>query len=106
MKISLTEELPGEYTIHTVDRRKYITYFFDPNRCESLFIQAYNKLSSKSEPTSLRIVTISRKGSSEKVTVACNFISEYELGLRCMITIDSKKLQFNQGLRFYTNYSG
>jgi hypothetical protein len=106
MKISLTEELPGEYTIHTFDRRKYITYLFDPNRCKSLYIQSYNNLRTKSELTSLRIVTISRKGSSEKVTVTGKLTSEYEHCLRCMISTDNKKLQFNQGLHFCTNYSG
>jgi len=106
MKISLTEELHGEYTIHTTDRRKYITYLFDPKRCKSLYIQSYNNLRSKSEITSLRVVTIRRKGSSEKITVACNLTLEYEHCLRCMISTDSKKLQFDQGLHFCTNYSG
>jgi len=100
MKVSLTEELSGKYTIHTTDRRKYISFLFAPNRCKSLCIRSYNKLRDKNELTSLRIVTISRKGSSEKVTVACNLTSEYEQGLRCMISTDSKKLQFNQGLSF------
>jgi hypothetical protein len=106
MKISLTEELPGEYTIHTADRRKYITYLFDPNRCKSLYIQSYDYLRPKSELTSLRIVTISSEGSSEEVTISRKLTSEYEHCLRCMISTDSKKLQFSQGLHFYTKYSG
>ena len=103
MKIYLVQDFSGEYRLHTVDGHN-ITYFFNPRHRRLLYLQSYANLRNKREVVSLRIVTISRKGSSEKVKVLRKF-SEYEYCLRCMITTDSKNLRFEQGLHFYTNYS-
>jgi hypothetical protein len=98
MKIYLVQDFSGEHRLYTVDGHN-ITYCFNPKRQGLLYLQSYTSLRSKREPVSLRIVTISSKGSSEKVAVSRK-LSEYEFCLRCMITTDSNILRFEQGLSF------
>jgi hypothetical protein len=99
MKTYLVQSFSGEYRLYTVDGRN-ITYCFNPKRQRLLYLQSYNNLRNNRESVLLRIVTISRKGSPEKVTVARKLTSEYEFCLRCMISTDSKSLHFEQGLSF------
>jgi len=98
MKIRLKRDYYGEYDLFTVDGHN-ITYFFNPKRQRSLFLQSYTRLRNTRKLVSLRIVTISRRGSSEKVKVLRR-LSKCEYCLLCMITTDSRKLRFEQGLSF------
>jgi hypothetical protein len=106
MKVCLTKYSCGNCIMHTYDRLNYITYLFDPIRYKSLYIQSYGNLRPTSELVSHRIVTIKTKSSSKKVTVACSLSSEYEQSLRCVISTDSEKLQFRQGLHFVQRIQG
>jgi hypothetical protein len=103
MKVCLMKYAAGDCIIYTVKGRHYTTYFFDQDYAKLLCLQSCTNSRDVVESVLQRLVTVNMTGLPGILMATCKFTTSCENSLRCMITTDSKKLQFSQGLSFQSS---